>query len=987
MVKNSRKAFTKRKGTQVVDFRRAKVKVGRKLKPKNSTDTSFQAGSISLSGQRAIKEKGDVVTKRNLNVKDLLLQLSHHNSNKKKDALWGLKEITAVHEGVVLSGDTLGQILVRSVELVVDNDAEVRKALMTLLGALLKHVEPSAGASFMKLFVAYIGSAMTNLESDVRVDAVDFSSLLLGWSPASICAYETALLPNYIALVKGCLVMHSASSSVGFSIDGPSLKKQGARTKKKEFKQLNKLYKVVRGVLEILKASIRHGGAGRARERPGREQAGGLEHVNFDQTLPPLYCRGVGGVHRAPTVSIEQLRQSRIGSGKNKAAGESASPNISSVLNDLFAPLHAAWEYAVAFLGEQQVQGNARRSCSLDQARMVLQTLCTIARGVSVCIERFQNVDDHAVGPEVKRSLGASARKFFSLVMESFPFRRKGIMEQIESSEVSTVNAALCHVLLHIDAFLTTSSAGSGGSNDNDDDDDSGRWRVPIANFLAESYRSYVHQDTGARVPESMEEEGDRDGGDGRAVRDGGGSGIVALVRVLPSMLFRLEGEQLGPVCARLTSMVVGLPPSASAVLGPCLAVLHDALLAILDSGLSAKEAGFDPDATIMVWVKVLPKLIWKLGKNGDAENVSTCLSILQLILVASAGESNLLGVDRSVLDGHVSKMVAFFYTRSAANVQPKREAFGPFFQTNDSLQAKAISMLYYFPTINRFLLRALTVCVNRQGVSKQNKQLILDIMYHRRGEIGPAMYLSFLVSALLDPNNASSSDKDGKVETANRVETIRSICYFLDHFLVGESVFSRALLDHFVQHSSSAAAQTQPGGKAGIDLYALSCGMVASLNALRMTEGLEHFDKAEMYVKQLATVLVTSLGVSSQLSNEDRVAPLRQMILLAQENNFKFPATAFFVESFAATVLGSLEAKQNLDICQFQLQGFLHLVKDPMIQHAWNSNSLLAGFTRAHKTLMVDSLVKFLAHEKVAGLHTYAETLMLEVEILRPCS
>ena len=55
-----------------IDFKRAKLKVGKKLpKARNATDTSFKAQSISLPGQNALTEdrSGLAVSDRNLTLK------------------------------------------------------------------------------------------------------------------------------------------------------------------------------------------------------------------------------------------------------------------------------------------------------------------------------------------------------------------------------------------------------------------------------------------------------------------------------------------------------------------------------------------------------------------------------------------------------------------------------------------------------------------------------------------------------------------------------------------------------------------------------------------------------------------------------------------------------------------------------------------------------------------------------------------------------
>jgi hypothetical protein len=55
-----------------IDFKRAKLKVGKKLpKARNATDTNFKAQSISLPGQNALTEdrSGLAVSDRNLTLK------------------------------------------------------------------------------------------------------------------------------------------------------------------------------------------------------------------------------------------------------------------------------------------------------------------------------------------------------------------------------------------------------------------------------------------------------------------------------------------------------------------------------------------------------------------------------------------------------------------------------------------------------------------------------------------------------------------------------------------------------------------------------------------------------------------------------------------------------------------------------------------------------------------------------------------------------
>ena len=126
-----------------IDFKRAKLKVGKKLpQAKNATDTNFKAQSISLPGQSAFSDdrSGIPVTDRNLTIKvrlpvlhpahlcpfplmynarhkdctclirpacrllqELLSQVGHYSERIRKDALSGLSQLLSAHPQVLRS--------------------------------------------------------------------------------------------------------------------------------------------------------------------------------------------------------------------------------------------------------------------------------------------------------------------------------------------------------------------------------------------------------------------------------------------------------------------------------------------------------------------------------------------------------------------------------------------------------------------------------------------------------------------------------------------------------------------------------------------------------------------------------------------------------------------------------------------------------------------------------------------------------------------
>lgn len=88
------KAKSKKKGG-VVDFKKRKVKLGRRLPPpKNSTNTEVKSKAIILPEQSVAADKaGLAVKKKGLTLKELLQQTSHHNAKVRRDALMGTKDL------------------------------------------------------------------------------------------------------------------------------------------------------------------------------------------------------------------------------------------------------------------------------------------------------------------------------------------------------------------------------------------------------------------------------------------------------------------------------------------------------------------------------------------------------------------------------------------------------------------------------------------------------------------------------------------------------------------------------------------------------------------------------------------------------------------------------------------------------------------------------------------------------------------------------
>ncbi|KAJ1944739.1 rRNA processing protein, partial [Kickxella alabastrina] len=146
---------TKKKQKKAEDFKKVKLKVGKKVGPAaNATDTSFTAKSIVMGGQSIMADKSAAVTNsRNMTLKELVGRLRHYSAPVRKEAVGGLGDLVGMHPALLRTD--LGAIIEGSVRLVVDNEPAVRRALLRLYTSMLRTVAERDLAPFAPLMVVF----------------------------------------------------------------------------------------------------------------------------------------------------------------------------------------------------------------------------------------------------------------------------------------------------------------------------------------------------------------------------------------------------------------------------------------------------------------------------------------------------------------------------------------------------------------------------------------------------------------------------------------------------------------------------------------------------------------------------------------------------------------------------------------------------------------------------------------------------------------
>ncbi|GAU17504.1 hypothetical protein TSUD_340470 [Trifolium subterraneum] len=196
------KAKSKKK-TGVVDFKKRKVKIGKKLPPpKNSTNTEVKSKAIILPEQSVAADKaGLAVNKKGLTLKELLQQTSHHNAKVRRDALMGIKDLFSKHpEELTLHKY---RVVEKLRERIGDEDKVVRKSLYDLFKlAIFPGCKQDNQELITSLMMAYIFNAMTHLSVDIRIMAFDFLDLTLEFYPPSFSSYAEKIFQNYEDILR-----------------------------------------------------------------------------------------------------------------------------------------------------------------------------------------------------------------------------------------------------------------------------------------------------------------------------------------------------------------------------------------------------------------------------------------------------------------------------------------------------------------------------------------------------------------------------------------------------------------------------------------------------------------------------------------------------------------------------------------------------------------------------------------------------------------
>lgn len=165
------------------DFEKIKNKVGKSKKAaRNETKTDFKAVKIHMPNQHAIESKGANVTRKNMNLTDLLAHVKHHNIGVRVATFSQLRELLSNDNGLLELH--LGRIVDSTSLAVLDPVLEVRKEYRSFLQWILDTASTDL-RPFYPFLHMQVKASLTHVDANIRKEGLNLLEFLLAHKQGS----------------------------------------------------------------------------------------------------------------------------------------------------------------------------------------------------------------------------------------------------------------------------------------------------------------------------------------------------------------------------------------------------------------------------------------------------------------------------------------------------------------------------------------------------------------------------------------------------------------------------------------------------------------------------------------------------------------------------------------------------------------------------------------------------------------------------------
>ncbi|KAL7745310.1 hypothetical protein ACLKA6_015333 [Drosophila palustris] len=184
---------------------KAKVKLkGAKLpKGLNVTKTDFKVRKIEIREQLKESSLLSINGQRQLNLKETLSRLKHHNQKFRTDALRNVRDAVKLGQAEHLIGH-LNELFQGIAGGALDMERDVRRESFKTLDVLLEALPTQAVVPFFHIIAAYLRCAMTHVQPAIQEDSLLLLDVLLQRVPSRMLAERSAstIIGHFIDMIS-----------------------------------------------------------------------------------------------------------------------------------------------------------------------------------------------------------------------------------------------------------------------------------------------------------------------------------------------------------------------------------------------------------------------------------------------------------------------------------------------------------------------------------------------------------------------------------------------------------------------------------------------------------------------------------------------------------------------------------------------------------------------------------------------------------------
>ncbi|KAJ3171436.1 hypothetical protein HDU88_007515 [Geranomyces variabilis] len=718
---------TRRKKLKAEDFRKTKLKVGKKLAPAaNQTDASFKSQSIVVPNQSLgeVKSATDLVNNRNQSFKDMIVQLRHYAAQSRKDALTGLREIQRKHADAFKT--QLSVIVAATAPVMVDEERDVRKTLLLFFQDFIPTVTKDHIRPFMSLIVAYTCSSMTHISEHIRLDGLKFLTEWQTHYPELLVTHAEKVIPNYLSM----LATNSKAQGMGGAGTGSSLL-VNPRSQLGGAKARVEVLESLFGYLTL----VLHKGTNSWWFFPGVDVQRGVSYTSpTATTVTWQQAQQTGAVPNGATQLLRNEDRERLHNGGSfELFGAAATSGVQSdrvVIGSIGT-------------GHKQVAAirNTYQLAEFDQLQAFIDVLMpslvdiwlesvpnaltpgsialTPALSVMHTVLKMMNLMWRSLLVEFKeKSLANWATRWLKTIskhfMIHFPFGSGNFTVRDKQVEVilQDMNILFCELLSHFSLSVAPSA-----------DESSARNETAMLDYLSELFagKNAQRQMDNTVVTLSTQQ-------------------FEATFPVVWSLLRTTSTEDSSSFLRAFVdrgNMMWGTPSAISSF-------EFVSRLLLLSNHRDASQ-GFTLSASsvdiLRQWVLLLPKRLWQLKSSNPVFSQH----ILELLTYIFRNNPCDFAVDKAVTSGLEASIVPFFHVDTA-----KGSIFGPFLECPETVQMAAVTLLYYLPNWPAKLVRAFAEVTTNVSVSSALVSHALGLLNHRQNRSSLPLPFDTYVSILL---------------------------------------------------------------------------------------------------------------------------------------------------------------------------------------------------------------------------------------------